>query len=79
MKPTIIATFSIVAHDPETGEWGVAVQSKFLGVGSVVPWAKAGVGACRNSSLCEPCLWSGRVSAARTRLFCGRSHRKTDR
>src|SRR6187455_67040 len=40
-----IATFSIVGCDPETGELGVAVQSKFFAVGSVVPWAKAGVGA----------------------------------
>lgn len=40
-----IATFSIVAHDPDTGDLGVAVQSKFFGVGSVVPWARAGVGA----------------------------------
>jgi uncharacterized Ntn-hydrolase superfamily protein len=38
-------TFSIVALDPATGDLGVAVQSKFLAVGSVVPWAKAGVGA----------------------------------
>ena len=41
----VVATFSIVAYDPETGELGVAVQSTFLDVGSVVPWAKAGVGA----------------------------------
>ena len=40
-----IATFSIVAHDPATGDLGVAVQSKFFAVGSVVPWAKADVGA----------------------------------
>ena len=40
-----IATYSIVAFDPATGDLGVAVQSKFFGVGSVVPWAKAGVGA----------------------------------
>ena len=40
-----IATFSIVGFDPESGELGVAVASKFLAVGSVVPWAKAGVGA----------------------------------
>ena len=38
-------TFSIVARDPQTGELGIAVQSKFLSVGAVVPWAKAGVGA----------------------------------
>jgi uncharacterized Ntn-hydrolase superfamily protein len=41
----IIATFSIVARDPHTGELGIGVQSKFLAVGSVVPWAKADVGA----------------------------------
>jgi uncharacterized Ntn-hydrolase superfamily protein len=40
-----IATFSIAAYDPETGELGIAVASRFFGVGSVVPWAKAGVGA----------------------------------
>lgn len=40
-----VNTFSIVAYDPATGDLGVAVQSKYFGVGSVVPWAKAGVGA----------------------------------
>lgn len=40
-----VATFSIVGCDPETGEVGVAVESKFFAVGSVVPWAKAGAGA----------------------------------
>jgi len=40
-----IGTFSIVARDPETRELGIAVQSKFLAVGAVVPWAKADVGA----------------------------------
>ena len=40
-----IATFSIVGYDPETGDLGVAVQSKFFAVGSVVPYAAAGVGA----------------------------------
>jgi len=43
-------TFSIVAYDPEREEWGVAVQSKFLAVGSVVPWASAGVGALATQS-----------------------------
>ncbi|MCK4972510.1 MAG: DUF1028 domain-containing protein [Candidatus Heimdallarchaeota archaeon] len=38
-------TFSIVAYDPERKEWGVAVQSKFIAVGSIVPFAKFGVGA----------------------------------
>lgn len=45
-----VATFSIVAFDPRTGELGVAVQSKFFGVGSVVPWARAGVGAVATQS-----------------------------
>lgn len=40
-----VSTFSIVGLDPETGEIGVAVQSKFVAVGAVVPVAKAGVGA----------------------------------
>ncbi len=40
-----IATFSIVAGDPVTGELGIAVASRFFTVGNVVPWAKAGVGA----------------------------------
>ena len=40
-----ISTFSIVARDPSTGELGIAVQSKFLAVGAMVPWAKAGIGA----------------------------------
>ena len=38
-------TYSIVARDPETGRFGVAVQSHFFSVGSIVPWAEAGVGA----------------------------------
>ncbi|MGR9050469.1 DUF1028 domain-containing protein [Halobacillus faecis] len=54
MNAKIIATFSICAHDPETGEWGVAVQSKFLGVGSIVPWAKAGVGAVATQAFGNP-------------------------
>lgn len=43
-------TFSIVGYDPIENEWGIAVQSKFLGVGSVVPWAQAGVGAVATQS-----------------------------
>ncbi len=46
-----IATFSIVARDPITGELGIAVQSKFLAVGSCVPWAKADVGAIATQAL----------------------------
>ncbi|AZR74859.1 fimbrial assembly protein FimA [Anoxybacter fermentans] len=46
----LVATFSIVGFDPETGELGIAVQSKFLAVGAVVPWARAGVGAIATQS-----------------------------
>jgi uncharacterized Ntn-hydrolase superfamily protein len=46
----VVATFSIVAYDPETKELGIAVQSKFIAVGAVVPWAKAGVGAVATQS-----------------------------
>ncbi len=48
MQP--ITTFSIVAYDPNRQEWGVAVQSKFLAVGAVVPWARAGAGAVATQS-----------------------------
>ncbi len=44
-------TYSIVARDPETGEMGVAVQSHWFSVGSVVSWAEAGVGAIATQSL----------------------------
>jgi uncharacterized Ntn-hydrolase superfamily protein len=44
------STFSIVAHDPDAGEWGVAVASRFLAVGAVVPFARAGVGAVATQS-----------------------------
>ena len=50
-EPPRVATFSIAAFDPKTGELGVAVQSRFLAVGAVVPWAKAGVGAIATQSL----------------------------
>jgi uncharacterized Ntn-hydrolase superfamily protein len=48
--PEVVATFSIVGHDPDAKEWGVAVASKFLAVGSVVPWVEAGVGAVATQS-----------------------------
>src|SRR5947209_19942578 len=40
-----VSTFSIVAYDAQAGDWGVAVASRYFSVGSVVPWAEAGVGA----------------------------------
>lgn len=50
MGTPAIATFSIVAFDPGKKEWGVAVQSKFLAVGAVVGWARAGAGAVATQS-----------------------------
>ncbi len=47
----LVATFSIVGRDARTGDLGVAVQSKFLAVGAVVPWARAGVGAVATQAL----------------------------
>jgi uncharacterized Ntn-hydrolase superfamily protein len=47
----VVATFSIVGFDPETDTWGVAVQSKFLAVGAIVPWARAGVGAVATQAM----------------------------
>jgi uncharacterized Ntn-hydrolase superfamily protein len=49
-----IATYSIVACDLEAGRWGVATQSKFLGVGSIVPWAEAQVGGVATQSYANP-------------------------
>ena len=54
MSNTLITTFSIVGRDPENGDLGVAVQSKFFAVGVVVPWAKAGVGAVATQSWTNP-------------------------
>ncbi len=59
-RPAHMATFSIVAGDPETGELGVAVASRFFAVGSVVPWAKADVGAVATQSFANTSFgWRG--------------------
>lgn len=50
-KDPFASTYSIVARDPETGEMGVAVQSHWFSVGSIVSWAEAGVGAIATQSL----------------------------
>jgi len=49
-----IATYSIAACDLEAGQWGVATQSKFLAVGSVVPWAEPRVGAIATQAYANP-------------------------
>ncbi|RIH88988.1 DUF1028 domain-containing protein [Calidithermus roseus] len=51
---TPISTFSLVARDPQTGDLAVAVASKFLAVGAVVPWLEAGVGAVATQSYANP-------------------------
>jgi uncharacterized Ntn-hydrolase superfamily protein len=50
----LVATYSIVGCDLEAGQWGVAVQSKFLAAGSLVPWAEPGVGAIATQALANP-------------------------
>jgi uncharacterized Ntn-hydrolase superfamily protein len=54
MAEPVVATFSIVACDLEARQWGVAVQSKFLAVGSVVPWAEPEVGAIATQAYANP-------------------------
>src|SRR6185369_9334621 len=50
--PTV-STFSILAYDPDTGELGVAVQSRVFSVGNGVIWAKAGVGAVATQAVAD--------------------------
>ncbi len=54
MSPPRFGTFSIVAYEKETRTWGVAVQSKFIAVGAVVPYAEAGAGALATQALANP-------------------------
>jgi uncharacterized Ntn-hydrolase superfamily protein len=50
----VVSTYSIVGCDLDAGQWGVAVQSKFLAVGSLVPWAEPHVGAIATQSYANP-------------------------
>jgi uncharacterized Ntn-hydrolase superfamily protein len=54
MADPIVATYSIAACDLAAGQWGVATQSKFLAVGSVVPWAEPHVGAVATQAYANP-------------------------
>src|SRR5207302_2490931 len=84
----IVATYSIAACDLAAGQWGVATQSKFLAVGSVVPWAEPGAGAIATQSYANPrygpeglaLLRSGlpaeEVAARLTAADEGREHRQ---
>jgi uncharacterized Ntn-hydrolase superfamily protein len=53
-RSVLVATYSIAACDLESDRWGVATQSKFLGVGSVVPWAEPHVGAVATQAYANP-------------------------
>jgi uncharacterized Ntn-hydrolase superfamily protein len=53
-RTPIVATYSIVACDLDAQQWGVSVQSKFLSVGSVVPWAEPHVGAVATQAYANP-------------------------
>ena len=50
-SPNHFSTYSIVARDPETGQFGVAVQTHQMGVGRVVPWLLPGAGALATQSI----------------------------
>ena len=54
LAASLVSTYSIVARDPATGDLGVAVQSHWFSVGSIVPWAESGVGAVATQSFVEP-------------------------
>jgi uncharacterized Ntn-hydrolase superfamily protein len=58
-------TYSIVARDPETGELGVAVQSHWFSVGSIVSWAEPDVGAVATQSIAEPAYGPNALAALR--------------
>ena len=87
-RSDVVATYSIVACDLDAAQWGVAVQSKFLAVGSVVPWAEPHVGAIATQSWANPgygpdglaLLRSGQTAeeavAALTAADEGREHRQ---
>jgi uncharacterized Ntn-hydrolase superfamily protein len=53
-RPPVVATYSIAACDLDARQWGVATQSKFLAVGSVVPWAEPEVGAIATQAYANP-------------------------
>jgi uncharacterized Ntn-hydrolase superfamily protein len=84
----VISTYSIVACDLEAGQWGVAVQSKFLAVGSIVPWAEPHVGAVATQAYANPRygpdglallrdgLTAGHVAEQLTTADDGREHRQ---
>ena len=65
-----ISTFSIVGYDPNNGDLGIAVQSKFFAVGAVVPWAEAGVGAIATQSWANTTFGPRGLETAQNRTIC---------
>lgn len=68
-----VATYSIVARDPATGELGVAVQSHWFSVGPIVAWAEAGVGAVATQSFVEPSYGALGLELMRTGRTAGQA------
>jgi len=68
MAEPLVATFSIAACDLEARQWGVATQSKFLAVGSVVPWAEPEVGAVATQAYANPSYGPNGLSLLRDGL-----------
>src|SRR5919109_4448927 len=66
-----VATYSIVACDLEASQWGVALESKFLAVGSVVPWAEPHVGAIATQAYANPRYGPDGLALLRDGLFAG--------
>src|SRR5918997_6378669 len=63
-----VSTYSIVACDLDAAQWGVATQSKFLAVGSVVPWAEPHAGAVATQSYANPRYGPDGLALLRQRL-----------
>ncbi len=68
MSPPRFGTFSIVAHEASSGTWAVAVQSKFISVGSVVPFAEVGAGAVATQALANVAYGPDGLALLRTGL-----------
>ena len=75
-------TFSIVARDPQTGMFGIAVTTKFFGIGSLCPFARAGVGAVATQALVNPTYPRGTLVATEgegSGSRCGAARTRVDR
>ena len=78
-RAAVVATYSICACDLDAGQWGVATQSKFLAVGSVVPWAAPHVGAIATQAYANPRYGPDGLELLRGGLLGRRGRRAADR